>query len=51
MTEKTNGVPSGEYFTLSMAGVTSPLLEYDLSANDVSPVGYYVLLKCKVVAV
>lgn len=36
VTQKTAGVPNGEYFTLSMAGVTSPLLAYDLSGADVS---------------
>ena len=36
VTQKTAGVPNGEYFTLSMAGVTSPLMEYDLSGADVS---------------
>lgn len=36
VTEQKKGVPNGEYFTLSMAGVTSPLLPYDLSAGDVS---------------
>lgn len=40
VTEQKKGVPNGEYFTLSMAGVTSPLLPYDLSAGDVSTYTY-----------
>lgn len=40
VTEQKKGVPNGEYFTLSMAGATSPLLPYDLSAGDVSTYTY-----------
>lgn len=36
VSEKTKGVPSGKYFTLTMENIPSPLIEASASASKVS---------------
>ena len=36
VSEKTSGVPSGKYFTLTMESIPTPLIAADASAGDVS---------------